>query len=283
MILENISWDSKGDSVGRNAFAYICYPNHAFLKYSIMQCVKQRDDTFVQFYRYPNEGADTISRDHVGAIILALYINRDNEELDWVLENLPWRLSRKYTQTIDFWLWHKSLKSRVYGNLFLLLTMLMFIFVVPSNFLIRKIAGIKKLKYTDFPNNNPIKSKILKLIYPQFALFLLAWQIKTVKDSWLKWLVQKLLLLDSGNVVIDAILGKKITKEKYDEFIQLTSFVWSRRMDTSDDVYITPMKMDCNDLNVAMLDYLYFGIDEIMLKYDDKIINLIKQTKPIWT
>lgn len=297
MILERLPWENnaggKGDASGRNAFAYICWPNQTWLKQTFMQCVKQQDDTFVQFYRYPNEGADSMSRDHVGAIILALYINRDYEELDWILNNLPFRLSRKYTQTIDFWCWQKALKFRntikgsIFGNLFLVINLLMFTFVVPYNWIVRKILGIRQVNFYDaepqlnFFEKGSWKWKLNKTIYPHFALFLLAWQVKTMQSSWLRLIVQRLLRCDSGNLVIDAVLGKKITKEQYEAFEPLTSFIWARRLESTDDVFIVPNENEENDLNKGMLDYLYFGIDKIMSEYDDKIIASIKNQKPI--
>ena len=78
MLLERDWSDGKGDSVGRNAFAYICWPNETWLKDTILQCVKMGDDGFVQFYRYPGKGGDTMSRDHVGAILLALLATLPN-------------------------------------------------------------------------------------------------------------------------------------------------------------------------------------------------------------
>jgi hypothetical protein len=44
MILERLGYgeDGIGDSVGRNAFAYICWPDAAFLKESILQCIQAR-------------------------------------------------------------------------------------------------------------------------------------------------------------------------------------------------------------------------------------------------
>jgi len=288
MILENMGWGDggKGDSVGRNAFTYICYPNESWLKDTILRCIKMRDDGYLQFYRYPAEGGNTMSRDHVGAIILALYINRDKEELKWVLDNIPWRLSRKYAQTIDFWIWHRALKYEKWrwwiSQLFYLITILQFIFILPWNFLWRVVLCVRRKnpgdKYTWW---NSWKRKFSKALYPHYALFLLAWQIRVLSDSWLKWLTQVLLRIESRNRVIDAVLGKNLKDNIYKPTLP---FIWSRRIDSSDDIeirYMSPEEYKYNDLNQAMLDYLYFGIDKIMLEYDDKIVQAIKNKKQI--
>lgn len=292
ILLERLGWsDGKGDSSGRTAFAYICYPNESFLKDAILRCVKVRDDSYIQFYRYPDYGANTMSRDHVGAIILALYINRDFDELDFILTNLPWRLSRKYTQTIDFWLWQKTLFYRdrwhrwVWANCFILLTFVQFALIVPWNFIIRMIIGAKKIDPTNFVYKKPAKWRrfINKICYPQFALFLLAWQVKVLPKSIFKWFLQKLLSIESGNIVIDAVLGKKIDKIDY---TPTTSFIWSRRMNNFDDITLRKMTDEesaYNDLNRCMIDYLYFGIDRIMLESPDEIIRSIKTKNQIIT
>lgn len=296
ILLERLGWtDGKGDSVGRTAFAYVCYPNESFLKDAILRCVKVRDDSYVQFYRYPDYGADTMSRDHVGAIILALYINRDFDELDFILKNLPWRLSRKYTQTVDFWLWQKTLFYRdrwhrwIWANSFILLTFVQFLLIVPWNRLIRLILGIKK--YDPFDPDTKFKVfrpwsigwMLKKSIYPHFALFLLVWQLRVMPKSIFKWLLQRLLSIESGNIVIDAVLGKKIDPSKYKP---VKPFIWGGRVENDADLPVRPMTDEeaaYNDLNKCMIDYLYFGIDRIMLESPDEIIRSIKNKKEIIT
>lgn len=294
MLLENLGWGDggKGDSVGRNAFAYVCWPDASFLKDSILKCIKMGDDGYLQFYRYPGEMADTMSRDHVGAIILAFHINRDRDELRWVLDNLPWRISRKHSQTIDFWLWQKSIKwkSFWFAQLFFLINILFFLIVIPYNWIIRRIIGIKKIdpltsdeKFIKF-REKTWKWYLWKSIYPHFALFLLAWQIKILPGSWLKWILQRILLLESGNIVIDGILGKKINEENWKSYEPITSFIWSRRLENSDDILFRRMsnqESEFNDLNRGMLDYLFFQIDKIMLEFDDAIIEKVKKKQEI--
>lgn len=292
MILERLGYgsDGIGDSVGRNAFAYICWPDAYYLKDSILRCIKMGDDGFLQFYRYPDHGADTMSRDHVGAIILAFYINRDKEELKWILDNLPWRISRKHSQTIDFWLWQKSVKWKSFwlSQVFYILNIIFFSIVIPFNWIIRKIIGIKKInldnpKFIKFQEKS-WKWYLWKTLYPHFALFLLSWQIKILPGSWLKWILQKLLLLESGNMVIDGVLGKKLSEETWKSYKPTTSFIWARRIDNADDVQLRRMnetESEFNDLNRGMLDYLYFQIDRIMLEFDDGIVEKVKKKQEI--
>ncbi len=287
-------WENQDtqDGIGRNAFAYICWPNESWLKDTLMSCVKQRDDTLVQFYRYPNKGAEDMSRDHVGAIILALYINRDKDELKFILDNLPWRLSRMYQQTIDFWLWQKALKHEkfrwILSQLFYILNIFMFLFILPWNFLIRMLLGVKKVPIKELPVDykefTGWRWTLKKTIYPHFALFLLAWQVKVLSNSYLKSILTKLLLLESRNIGIDSILGKKLTRKKYETFQPTTSFIWSRPIDTTDEIYMSPpnkTEMLFNDLNKGMLDYFYFGIDKIFENSPDEVILQIKNQKQI--
>lgn len=292
ILLEPWETEKTQDGIGRNAFAYICWPNETWLKDTLMNCIRQRDDTFVQFYRYPRHGAIDMSRDHVGAIILALHINRDEKELKFVLDNLPWRLSRKYTQTIDFWLWQKALKWEKFryliSNIFYALNLLIFSLIIPWNFIIRTMIGIYKVEIKDLPVEyeefKGIRKLLKETIYPHFSLFLLSWQIKVLPDSFLKYILQRFLLLESRNIVIDSLLGKELTKERYESFQPTTSFIWSRPIDSTDEIYMKPSteeEMRFNDLNKGMLDYLYFGIDKLVENCKDETMNQIKNQQQI--
>lgn len=288
MILENVGWGThgKGDAAGRNAFAYICWPNETWLKDTIMQCVKQRDDSFIQFYRYPGQGADTISRDHVGAIILALYINQDWDELKWILDNLPWRLSRKYQQTIDFWLWQKSLKHKSWwiAQIFFLTVIFQLVLIIPWNWLLRRILGFKIIKPEDV--NKPFKPIqkfrwINSCIYPHYALFLLAWQVKSLPGSILKWICNQLIRVEARNPIIKRIAGKKLSLEDYENYVPIAGFQWAGTLDRG-VFHGLPRKLKedetkQNDITKGMLDYFWFNIDKI----DPKLMPLLKQSKPI--
>lgn len=297
MCLEDKHLWSKDDSVGRNAFFYIFHPNHQWLKDSLLSCIKFRDDGYVQFYRYPNERANDMSRDHVSAIILALYLNRDYDELKWILGNLPLQLSRRYWQTLDFYLWQKTLKAEIEGKqtkkfilkeLFLLLNLLMFIIVVPWNFMLRLILGVKTINPEDleelqFKVQPKWKKWVYqKLIYPHFALYNLAWMIKSLKaeQGLLAWLLR----FEAKNFVLKAILGKPISKSEYESYVPLASFQWAGTFDQFIEWKPRPLtetEQQINDINKSNLDYLYFKVDQLMSRFDPEITNNIKNNKPI--
>jgi hypothetical protein len=286
---------SKGDSIGRNAFAYIFWPNDPLLKNTLLSCVKTRDDGYVQFYRYPNEGADTMSRDHVSAIILALYINRDREELIYILDNLPLQLSRRYWQTADFWLWQKALRADlkekkisywIFKRLFLLLNLLMFVVVVPWNFFMRKILGVKRYDVSEIPTREfklwtgARRWMYQKLLYPHFALYNLAWMVRTLKAE--NGLLSLLLKIEAQNFVIKAVLGRKINQKEYDSYMPTNGFQWAGVFDNGVDRVprlLTEEEVKYNDIMKGNLDYLYYGMDKIMLNYHDNVVNAIKENK----
>lgn len=301
ILLESRAWwgdYGKGDSVGRTAFAYITYPNERWLKDAILQCVKQRDDTYVQFYRYPNEGADTMSRDHVGAIILALWINQDWSELDWILDNIPLRLSRRYRQTLDFWLWIQCLKAirkgkkyaKILCNIFYFTNILLFLVTIPWNWILRRILRVKTLKVEQVEvENKKLKGwekNLSKLIYPSFALFLLCWQVRILPESGVKGLLKDLLLMDveRENVVLRALLGAQITQEEYSSFKSINAFRWSIRYDRLCNIepkLISEYEVRFNDINQDMLDYVYYGLDKIVIDMDPKLLERIKNNQSL--
>lgn len=293
------SWSDhgKGDSVGAVAFEYICYPNQAWLKESILQCIRHRDDTYLQFYRYPGVGADTMSRDHVAAIILAFYINQDHGELQWILANLPFRISRKYVQTADFWLWQKSIKykliqrnnlSNFLADVYFLLNILMMSLVLPFNFLMRKILGIKMLAVEDIWNKRIItgwKTKIAKLIYPDFAFFTLCWQVRIMPDRFLKKILVNILKYGvwKDNFVLKYILTQEpITKEELESFKPISAGYWPRRYDSKIDYgirYLSEEEYRFNDVNLSMLNYCYREMDKVALNLNPEIFKAIKNNQ----
>lgn len=291
-------WGNRGmgDSVGNVAFEYICYPNQSWLKDSIMACIKQRDDTFIQFYRYPGWGADTMSRDHVAAIILALYINQDRPELKWILANLPFRISRKYVQTADFWLWQKSIQNKlnekiirgnILADLFFILNILMFSFIIPFNWLIRKILGIKMLPLEQLSGENlkGWRKKISRVIYPDFAFFTLCWQIRVMPDRFLKKILIGILkfgLWDNNFVLRYILTGEQITQEEKESFQPVSSGYWSRRFDSKLDYpvrYLSEEEYQFNDINLSLLDYCYRELDKVAIDLNPKIFQAIKNNQ----
>jgi hypothetical protein len=289
---EGTPW-SKGDSIGRNAFFYIFHPNVFWLKKTLLSCVKQRDDGYVQFYRYPNEGAETMSRDHVSAIILALYLNRDYTELKWILDNLPLQLSRRYWQTLDFWLWQKTLKAEIDENFikrfvlresFFLLNFLLFLFTVPWNFILRFLLQVKRITPQTKLTPQPKWKKWIyqKLIYPHYALYNLSWMIWSLKgqNSLLSWLLR----LEAKNPVLKAQLGKPLTKKDYERYQPLGSFQWAGTLDNMIEWVprvLTEEESKENDICKSNLDYFYYRYSEIMQRFDNQIIEKIKQNQPI--
>lgn len=300
-------WENNNtqDGLGRNAFLYINYPNQKWLKESLFKCIKQRDDSYIQFYRYPNKGANTISRDHVAGVILALYLNKDWKELEWILDNLPWRLSRKYSQTIDFWLWQKMLRAEIKGktriqNLLsyslLFLILIEFCIIVPLNLLIEKLLHIRRLELKDFPNSEVQtfkghKKLIYQLKYPTFALFTLGFQLMTIqKGQIIKWIIRNLQLrwlINKSNLVLRYIITRRSIKEnEYKKYTGMTSFIWSRPLDTTDEVYINQMnerEKEYNDINQSMLDYCYMEIDKFIHRSNKtNIIQKLKDNENIF-
>ena len=288
--------NGKGDSVGNVAFEYICYPNQKWLKDSIFQCIKQRDDTYIQFYRYPKFGADTMSRDHAAAIILALYINRDHDDLNFVLSNLPSRLSRRHIQTPDFWLWQKYLKAKLNGNsrklyfcrdLYLGLNILMFSLVLPFNFLLRTFLGIKKLEVEDIYNKRITgwRRMVGKLLYPDFAFFTLCWQVRVVEECFLKEILVKILEYGSFNIILQYILtGRRISENEFNTFRTISSNFWSRRWDSYIDFgirYLDEEESRFNDINLSLLNYCYRQLDKIALEFPEVFDEIKRNGSPI--
>ena len=79
------------------------------------------------------------------------------------------------------------------------------------------------------------KQKAVKLMYPTFALFLLALQIKVAPLTYLKIFTQRLVLLEveQSNYFIRNILKCENTINK--DYISMRGIRWNDRLDQSND------------------------------------------------
>ena len=119
-----------------------------------------------------------------------------------------------------------------------------------------------------------------KLLYPQFALYNLVWMVRTLKaqDGILSWLLR----LEAQNFVLKAVLGRKINRKEYDSYIPTNGFQWAGVFDNGVDRVpriLTEEEVKFNDIMKGNLDYLYYGIDTLMLEYHDDIVQAIKDNK----
>jgi len=269
MLSRSENWDTNpthgiGDALYRTALFYIIYPNEKRLKQAIMSCFIVEKGVLT-IKRHPTINESNVSRDQIAAALIALKINGDIDELSFILNNLPIKLSNKAFQTLDFYLWQKSLLgSKTFSFLFCLLTYLIFLFVVPFNKLVRKILGFKSVppEQWTFPGRmSKTKQALSKALFPPYAFFLLVWQVYVCPNNRIKKNLKKLLLLEceESNYVLRGLLGEKVITQKLIDTYQSRGLRWTNRLDESCLLSLNPLTQEekqFNDLDLDLLKYV---------------------------
>lgn len=228
------------DALFRTSLAYIVYKEPEMMN-AIISCFELDENDNLKIYRHKDYGSENVSRDQIALAFIALKISGRNALLSNFSKSLKWKLSERFNQTIDFWLWHKALYgSRVFSTLLYLLLIPYMLFSVSLNYLIRAICGFKSVSQKDFVPSLYFalpswKQKMSKLIYPSFAMFIMALQLFVLPKHPLKSVLQKILLFDSEKdnyFLINMLSGKTLYD---DDYIPMRGIRWNSRLDDTND------------------------------------------------
>lgn len=254
-------WDpynlGEGDAIGRTAIGYIITKS-TILRSGIMDCFRMKltesGKPYLQARRYPTDfdSEYTMSRDHIAYALIALLETGEKDRAKFISSNIRWKISELHSQTIDFWLWHKAATSE---NIFL--TLLWHIFLIPQILLILPInkigRGIAKLLNKQWPT---------KICFPTYAFFILAWQLRLTRETFVRPLVEYLARfeVEKDNLVLQMLLRKRVDYEDIFKYKSRRGIRWSRRMDTPNKNEMrlaTEDEVVVNDLDRGLLFYLY--------------------------
>jgi len=263
----------RGDALSRTGQAYIIY-GHPILKKGIFSCFvpsnkfNQSSKGWLQAYRYPGEGSEDVSRDAVVNALIGLWFNRDEKDFKLISDGIRWRLSKRYTQTIDMWLWHRSIatNNRLYAALYSLISIFNNLFCAGLNSLVLKLSGFKTVNQKDFKATSEkelikfqrICRDIINSVKPTYSIHHHAWQTYSTPQNIFKWLHKKtgLLLVEKSNYVCRLLFGATVVARDIRAYECMDGFRWSRRLDESTNI----------DLAIASKDEVRFNaMDRDML------------------
>ncbi len=235
----------RGDAVGRTVLAAITYGEKDFID-AFQGCCWI--DAFGRWHaiRHPEEThRNDFSRDHLLYWVVGLkYINPFN--LPTALK-VPWRISSKFTQTIDMWLWIRAVarKTWIWTFLYWAVAGTFFRFARMCIRLACRIGEFKTVPYTQFKatpvkeltKNQAIARKIMKIM-PSYTVHQTCWALSCLRDSWFKRRLQKLVLgmVEPSNYLCRVLLGDTLNYHEYvdaDYYSGLDAYRWSGRLDES--------------------------------------------------
>ena len=187
MLVNTGDWDKgRGDCLGRTALGWIAYKWYPLLqRLHDFYEVKENGKKYIQVYRTPDKLKD-VSRDHVSYLLIAFAYAENEVHVKNLIGLLPWKLSERYSMTVDLWLWMKGLQNKWYSYLFTSLEFFQLLVGLPWNKLLLWLMGAKERHQKDWNieikwNRTNRQKALSKLIVPEYALHNLAWQMYVMK------------------------------------------------------------------------------------------------------
>jgi len=213
LVLKQPLWEGdncgKGDCLSRTGvYAYKAWGDIKFVNSIETHCMQVKKDKKGKYYwqllRHPLWTENDMSRDHVVGCLLALKFTNKNCEIEYLSEKIRWRISDKYTFTIDTWAWMKILAGKWWWS------PVFYIAEYPVMFF-NMLWNKFWLWYGDFspevhPRNWNVhyvdkyatrkQLKIREWLYPTYALEGLAWMLYVLKPNifmrGLQWIIRKI-------------------------------------------------------------------------------------------
>jgi len=259
VLVRNRDWNINGnhgkrDCLSRTILAYLTYNDERLLT-SALNCVKPvrynnimtNDITHYQLHRYPVSKQDedwqwNFSRDHAIILLCVLVLTGHEADAKRIGKNLRSRLSIRFKKLPVISIWVKGFNKK--------LPILYFIYMSPGliysallNKFLRFVGNIKSSKSVeDFLENrrkpNKFQKILSKIIQPVYARELVAWQVYTLRKSFIKRIMQKLVMLDveKSNYLIRALCeDKNLTDDEVNSYKPTTTYRWSMPLDCTCD------------------------------------------------
>jgi hypothetical protein len=266
---------AHGDAIGHTVDAYFAYNYKPFVD-SVKKCFKEEADdkgSFIQGYRSPYHfGAEpnTMSRDHIINALILMKLE-DQDFLKKLSKGLRWKISDKYSFTIDSWLWMKGIAgNKFYMFLWYILNIFLVIFYVILNKIVYKISGVgKEVPQSEFvlTDESEISDKIKKcrkIVYPMYAIYLHCFQLYVSPNSIGKWLIKKmsLLFVDKQNFILKVVLGAKVDKNNVYSYKPMYGGRWTTYLNQMNDRFLkiiddNPEYIEENLVDVDLLISIY--------------------------
>jgi len=229
--------DSGGDNLWRTSISYMAYNDPAFLE-GMLACTKWIKKNHVQYYRTNYHNDTTVSRDQVTMFLVAMALS--GEDVKKYVKATKWKLSKKYSLTIDMWLWMRALGGSKFAE------KLFFVTQIP-------IAKVYQLWN---------KSNISKSKFPSYAVHLLAWQIYALQsNSKYEASLNRIVLsmAEDKNYLVRLLLDYPVTQEQINGVKPETGFQWQRdELDVGDHIReLTPEEGEYNTIDVDILKTIY--------------------------
>jgi hypothetical protein len=265
---------AHGDGIGHTVDAFLAYGYKPFVD-AVKHCFKEEVDekgSFIQGYRSPYHFGiepNTMSRDHIINALVLMKLE-DKVFLKKLSKKLRWKISDRYSFTIDSWLWMKGISGNKLAMFFYYVIDIPFLlFSVIWNKIIYKLGKFgKEVPQDEFvlvPEDDisDKKKKLRKLVYPMYALHQKAFQLYVTPNSIGKWLTKKIALwgVDKQNFLLRIMFGGKVNSKDVYSYKSMCGGRFSTYLNQMNDRFLkiidNPEHIEENVVDVDLLRKMY--------------------------
>jgi len=247
--------DGKGDAVARTVLAAIIYREQRFIDiiwFSFQRFLFQ--DIWKPERHIEDPRTEDFSRDHtIWFVIWLCYFCP--EAIQRAL-TIPWKISEKFNQSIDMWLWIRAVARERWIDKLLYWTVASIIMRFNNrwNRWLRNRAGIESVSYKDFkatPESELNKEELFarKHSASGYIMDTQAFMIHCLQDGWFKDRLRKLMipLVEKSNYLIRQLMNDEFNWTELSiikNYSGMDGFRWSRRLDKTTDIDLNPLTGD---------------------------------------
>ena len=258
MLEKSRSWDSgdgKGDAVARTVLAAIIYREQKFI--DIIRFIFQRfifQDIWEPERHIEDPRTEDFSRDHtIWFVIWLCYFCPVAIKQSM---KIPWKISEKFNQSIDMWLWIRAIARKRWINklLYWAVASIIMGFNNLRNRWLRNRADIESVYYKDFkatPESELNKEELFarKHSAPGYIMDTQAFMIHCLPDGWFKEKLKKRMvpLVERSNYLIRQLMNDEFNWTELSiikSYSGMDGFRWSRRLDKTTDIDLNPLTGD---------------------------------------
>jgi hypothetical protein len=283
-----------GDCIGTTADAYRAYHYEPFIE-GIISCFPYIDDKYkVQGYRHPSLigiSPNDMSRDHVSYALYVLAYSGRMDDVAILSSYLRWKISDKYSFTIDLWLYMQALDDDNISRFFYYLITIPYMgFCIGLRNLVFRLFNVRKelsqetwqRKYDSglqYPARPKWQTKIINFVasmLPVYTRYQTALMIDVLPNTFGKFILRKVLLAgtDKQNLVLRLILGDTdMSSDEVEAYQPMMGGRWTAELNELNDrdIYIITdpevLAGNCIDRDLLRALYMERAFPDVLHPY----------------
>lgn len=259
MFCEGEDANSWKDSIGRNQDAHEAWRDPKLVE-AAYKCFDF--PTCEQFQRHPVKTTGELSRDHLSYGLILFYRASRFDYFYEIIHKLKWKFNHKHSLR-GMYLWTQSFKHPLWEVLYYAAKIPEMLGARLWNWFWRKWADVKPERSQDewnmsITHNRTDRQKLAsEMVVPAYALHNFAWQLKIMRNSIAKKLLQRITLplIGKHNYIVRHILGEEVDISYVFAYKAMTGSRFTTTLDELNDRHVVVIDPPPKENNLEV-DYL---------------------------